>query len=227
VSTPQTPIANKAQNTGQCLPNMNVGNDDTPQCSPDSRIEKQEDLQRKLKELQAELDALQERDEENHHSSPSAIPANIVTNEPSLTNSESSALSNRQDEYIMQIPEVKRRLDEELFQFVNAVTFKRNKFSMSREMEEKHCRLAVSTKMVKLPPGVTTVKFGQMYAKVLRSRMNALRSNAQTNAKLKFEGELPATACLQLTCMTNCCFSLYCVVLQMTGGMGRCLTTFL
>lgn len=139
-----------------------------------------------------------DRDKQQDGTNQYSVPANIVTNEHSL--SENSALSTSQDEYILQIPEVKRRLTDELNKYVTTVVFKRNKFHMTSEAEEKYCRHAVAIGQVKLPQGVTSQKFGKMFSKVLRSRMNALRGNAQTNAKLKFKGESSCSMLVTYMC---------------------------
>jgi len=155
---------------------------------------KKQDLWTRLQHLQKEIAALQDMQQSEEvvtrdTSRMSAIPTNIETKFSSSTVSEQSNLNSAQDDYLLQLPEIKKQLSSELNQYVNTVVFKRNKFYMTPEAEEKYCRHAVATGMVRLPPDVCSQAFARMYAKVLRSRISSLRNNAQTNAKLKFEGK--------------------------------------
>lgn len=154
---------------------------------------KKQDIWKRLQHLQNEVEALQELQQSEEvtrdTSKVTAIPTNIDTKFSSSTVSEHSNLSSAQDDYLLQLYEIKKQLTSELHQYVNTVVFKRNKFHMTAEAEEKYCRHAVAIGMVRLPPGVSSQAFARVYSKVLRSRISSLRNNAQTNAKLKFEGE--------------------------------------
>ena len=173
-------------------------------------------LQKQVQELQGN----QEQKEPPDATKLSVVPPSIETNLNSSAVSENSVLSTAQDEYLMKLPEIKRKLTDELHKYVNTVVFKRNKFHMTSEAEEKYCRHAVATGKVKLPPGASSQAFARIYSKVLRNRVNSLRRYAQTNAKLKFEGESAVNACLLLTCVSHHCllFASCCVADDWKNG---------
>ena len=80
-------------------------------------------------------------------------------------------------------------LKDQLEKYVNKTVFPSTKFPVDKEEEEKLCRIAAHKGKVKFPVGVDLKVFGRQFSKVVRARMNKLRSNTQGAAKAKFESK--------------------------------------
>lgn len=98
-------------------------------------------------------------------------------------------LSEIQQIAMMEDVEKHEELKDQLEKYVNKTVFPSTKFPIGKEKEEKLCRIAAHKGKVKLPVGVDLKVFGRQFSKVVRARMNKLRSNTQGAAKAKFESK--------------------------------------
>ena len=115
------------------------------------------------------------------------LPAGLV---PVTTKvSDATQLTEMQEEYLLQEPDLRKTLAEQLKLYVAKNVFPGAKFPLSKERELQHCRVAAAKGDVELPEGVSYKGFAKSFRKEARDKMKTLRANAHASARYKFESK--------------------------------------
>lgn len=115
------------------------------------------------------------------------LPAGVV---PVTTKvSDATQLTEMQEEYLLQEPDLRKTLAEQLKIYVAKNVFPGAKFPLSKERELQHCRVACAKGDVELPEGVSYKGFAKSFRKEVRDKMKTLRANAHASARYKFESK--------------------------------------
>lgn len=104
--------------------------------------------------------------------------------------SDDSALTEEDQGYILDQPQIKASLEKGLCALVTKDIFKKAKFKMDAAVAKKVCRYAVDkNKLEGYPSEVESEIFGEKFYKVVWNRQKELRANAMSSAKYKFESK--------------------------------------
>ena len=115
------------------------------------------------------------------------VPAGVI---PVTTKvSDATQLTEMQEEYLLQEPDLRKTLAEQLKIYVAKNVFPGAKFPLSKERELQHCRVACAKGDVELPEGVSYKGFAKSFRKEVRDKMKTLRANAHASARYKFESK--------------------------------------
>ena len=103
--------------------------------------------------------------------------------------SDATQLTEMQEEYLLQEPELQKKLAAQLRVYVAKVVFPGAKFPLGKERALHHCRVAAHKGDVELPEGVSLKGFAKQFKWVIRDKIKTLRANAHSSARYKFESK--------------------------------------
>ena len=166
--------------------------------------EEQDELQSKLGELQAKLATVKKQLEKERGRNkevkevPDTITAEGTEIRTELTDTvvaTTKQMSVVQQKAALDEKEVNSDIREKINSYVSKQIFNKAKFAMTTIRERSVCMHAVTLRKVVLPEGVTPELFAQHCSKMVRERMNKLRSGMHSSCKLKFDSKCRAFIC--------------------------------